>query len=337
MNKTPVVCRIGLHLLRRLPYSATILYKKDTTRMRRYLLKRIGQSLIVVIGIGAIVFVITHLTGDPTDLLLPQEATEADRLELRSQLGLDRPLMVQFVDFMVRMIQGDFGHSFRHQMPALSLLLSALPATIRLTILAMALSVIVAIPIGVFSATRPGTIYDRIAMGFALIGQSMPVYWAGLMMILLFAVKLHWLPSTSGAGFKSMIMPAVTLGMFAMAAIARFTRSAMLDVLDSDYIRTARIKGLTEQVVVLKHALKNAAIPVITMTSLQFGRMLAGTVIVETIFSWPGVGRLSVLAIYNRDYPVVQAAVFMTSIIFVLINLLVDILYSVIDPRITYK
>jgi len=305
--------------------------------VKQYLLKRIAQSLIVIIGIGAIVFVITHLTGDPTDLLLPQEATEEDRLLLRRQLGLDRPIPVQFAEFMFRMIQGDFGRSFRHQSPALTLLLNTLPATIRLTLLAMALSIVAAVPIGIFSATRPGTLCDRIGMVVALIGQSMPVYWAGLMMILLFAVKLNWLPSTSGSGFRSMIMPAVTLGMFAMAAIARFTRSAMLDVLDTDYIRTARIKGLAEWVVVLKHALKNAAIPVITMTSLQFGRMLSGTVIVETIFSWPGVGRLAVQAIYNRDYPVVQAAVFITSLIFVLINLLVDIVYTYIDPRITYK
>ncbi len=305
--------------------------------MRRYLFKRICQSLIVIIGIGAIVFIITHLTGDPTDLLLPQEATEADRLLLSHQLGLDRPLLVQFGDYILRMCQGDFGQSFRHQTPALSMILNAFPATLKLTTMAMALSILIAIPIGIFSAIRPGTIYDRIGMFIALIGQSMPVYWAGLMLILLFAVNLNWLPSTTGSGFSSMILPVVTLGMFATAAIARFTRSAMLDVLDSDYVRTARIKGLAEHVVVLKHAFKNASIPVITMTSLQFGRMLAGTVIVETIFSWPGVGRLAVQAIYSRDYPVVQAAVFLTSLIFVLINLLVDILYTAIDPRITYK
>ena len=305
--------------------------------MRRYLIKRICQSLIVVIGIGAIVFIITHLTGDPTDLLLPQEATEEDRLLLSHQLGLDRPLLIQFGDYILRMCQGDFGQSFRHQTSALSMMLNAFPATIKLTTLAMALSIVIAIPIGILSAIRPGTIYDRIGMFIALIGQSMPVYWAGLMLILLFAVKLNWLPSTTGSGFSSMILPVVTLGMFATAAIARFTRSAMLDVLDSDYVRTARIKGLAEHIVVLKHAFKNASIPVITMTSLQFGRMLAGTVIVETIFSWPGVGRLAVQAIYSRDYPVVQAAVFLTSLIFVLINLVVDILYTTIDPRITYK
>lgn len=305
--------------------------------MKQYVLKRVGQSVIVIIGISAIVFAISHLTGDPAGLLLPQEATEADRLLLRHQLGLDRPILVQFSEFMYRMIQGDFGQSFRHQTPALSLLLHALPATFKLTIFAMTISIVVAVPIGIFSAIRVGTLYDRIGMVIALIGQSMPVYWAGLMMILLFAVKLNWLPSTSGEGFKSMIMPAVTLGMFATAAIARFTRSSMLDVLDMDYIKTARIKGLSERIVVLKHAFKNAAIPVLTMTSLQFGRMLAGTVIVETIFSWPGVGRLAVQAIYNRDYPVVQAAVFMTSLIFVLINFMVDIVYTYIDPRITYK
>jgi len=305
--------------------------------MKRYILKRVAQSLIVIIGISIIVFIITHLTGDPADLLLPQEAGEADRLLLREQLGLDRPIWLQFGDFLFKMVQGDFGRSFRHDTPALSLLAGALPATFRLTLFAMFLSIVVAVPIGIISSIRPGSLSDRFGMVVALIGQSVPVYWAGLMLILLFAVKLRWLPSTSGVGFKSMILPAVTLGMFAMAAIARFTRSSMLDVLDEEYIRTARIKGLSEKVVVLKHAFKNAAIPVITMTSLQFGRMLAGTVIVETIFSWPGVGRLAVQAIYNRDYPVVQAAVFITSVIFVLINLIVDILYTYIDPRITYK
>jgi len=305
--------------------------------MNRYLIKRLFHSLIVILGISTIVFIITHLTGDPTNLLLPPEAGEAQRKLLWEQLGLGRPLYIQFLEFLKNMVQGDFGQSFRHQMPAMSLILSALPATIRLTLAAMTITLAVAIPIGILSATRPGSLYDRVGMFFALLGQSMPMYWAGLMMILLFAVKLGWLPSTSGAGFKSIILPACTLGMFSTAAIARFTRSSMLDVLDADYVTTARIKGLSEYSVVLKHAFKNAAIPVITMTSLQMGRMLAGAVIVETIFSWPGLGRMAVQAIYNRDYPVVQAAVFVASAIFVLINLFVDILYTYIDPRIKYK
>ncbi|RPJ19654.1 MAG: ABC transporter permease [Desulfobacteraceae bacterium] len=305
--------------------------------MNRYLIKRLFHSIIVILGIGTIVFIITHLTGDPTNLLLPPEAGEAQRKLLWEQLGLGRPLYIQFLEFLKNMVQGDFGQSFRHQMPAMDLILSALPATIKLTLAAMTITIVISIPVGILSATRPGSLYDRAGMFFALLGQSMPVYWAGLMMILLFAVKLGWLPSISGAGFKSIILPACTLGMFSTAAIARFTRSSMLDVLDADYVTTARIKGLSEYRVVLKHALKNAAIPIITMTSLQMGRMLAGAVIVETIFSWPGLGRMAVQAIYNRDYPVVQAAVFVASVIFVLINLLVDILYTYIDPRIKYK
>jgi peptide/nickel transport system permease protein len=305
--------------------------------MNRYVIKRLFHSSIVILGISTIVFIITHLTGDPTNLLLPPEAGEAQRKLLWEQLGLGRPLYIQFLEFLKNMLRGDFGQSFRHQMPAMPLILSALPATIKLTMAAMTITIVVAIPVGIISATRPGSLYDRAGMFLALLGQSMPVYWAGLMMILLFAVKLGWLPSTSGAGFKSIILPACSLGMFSTAAIARFTRSSMLNVLDADYVTTARIKGLSEYSVVLKHAFKNAAIPVITMTSLQMGRMLAGAVIVETIFSWPGLGRMAVQAIYNRDYPVVQAAVFVASVIFVLINLLVDILYTYIDPRIKYK
>lgn len=305
--------------------------------MKGYVIRRILQSIIVILGISVIVFIISHLTGDPTDLLLPPEATEQDRALLREQLGLDRSMVVQFMEFLENLVKGDFGDSFRHQTPALSLIMTALPATIKLTCAAMLLSVVVAVPLGIVSAVKRGSLYDRLGMVVALLGQSMPVYWAGLMLILLFAVKLRLLPSTGGEGIWSLVLPACTLGMFSTAAIARFTRSSMLDVLEMDYVRTARIKGIPEYLVVLKHAFKNASIPVITMTSLQLGRMLAGTVIVETIFSYPGLGRMAVQAIYNRDYPVVQAAVFVASVMFVVINLLVDILYTYIDPRITYK
>ncbi|MBU0463656.1 MAG: ABC transporter permease [Proteobacteria bacterium] len=304
--------------------------------MQRYIIKRIFQSLIVILGITVIVFIIVHLTGDPLDLLLPPEAGLEEREIFRHELGLDKPLYVQYFEFLKNISQGDFGQSFRHQTSAFSLVIGALPATIELTAAAMILSIIIALPIGILSAIRPRSFLDRLGMTFALIGQSIPVYWAGLMLILLFAVTLGWLPSGGRGGISNIILPAITLGLFSTAAIARFTRSSMLDVLDEDYIRTARIKGLSEHIVILKHALKNAAIPILTITSLQFGRMLSGAVITETIFSWPGVGRIAVQAIYNRDFPVVQTAVLVTSVIFVIINLLVDIMYMYLDPRIKY-
>lgn len=304
--------------------------------MQRYVIKRFFQSLIVILGITAVVFIIVHLTGDPTDLLLPPESGPEERASFRHELGLDRPLYIQYFQFVKNIVQGDFGQSFRHQTSAFSLVMGALPATIELTLAAMLLSIVIALPVGIISAMRPRSIYDRLGMTVALLGQSIPVYWAGLMLILLFAVTLGWLPSTGRGEIKHIILPAVTLGLFSTAAIARFTRSSMLDVLESDYVRTARIKGLPEYIVVLKHAFKNASIPVLTMTSLQFGRMLSGAVITETIFSWPGVGRIAVQAIYNRDFPVIQTAVFVTSVIFVAINFLVDIIYTYLDPRIKY-
>jgi peptide/nickel transport system permease protein len=305
--------------------------------MQRYLVKRILQSIIIILGISLIVFIITHLTGDPTNLLLHPEASQTERELFRRELGLDRPLHIQYFEFLKNAIQGDFGQSFRHQTPAFSLIMGALPATLELTIAAMLLSIFIGVPVGIISSIKPRSYYDRLGMTFALLGQSMPVFWAGLMLILLFAVKLGMLPSHGRGGIEHLILPACTLGFFSTAAIARFTRSSMLDVLDSEYIKTARIKGLSEYKVVLKHALKNASIPVVTMTSLQFGRMLSGAVITETIFSWPGVGRMAVLGIYSRDYPVVQAAVFISSVLFVTINLMVDILYAYLDPRIKYQ
>ncbi|MEW6375820.1 MAG: ABC transporter permease [Thermodesulfobacteriota bacterium] len=305
--------------------------------MQRYLAKRLIHSIIIILGISLIVFIITHLTGDPANLLLHPEASQTERELFRRELGLDRPLYIQYFEFLKNAIQGDFGKSFRHQTPAFSLIMGALPATLELTIAAMLLSIFIGVPVGILSSIKPRSYYDRFGMTFALLGQSMPVFWAGLMLILLFAVKLGMLPSHGRGGIEHLVLPACTLGLFSTAAIARFTRSSMLDVLDSEYIKTARIKGLSEYKVVLKHALKNASIPVVTMTSLQFGRMLSGAVITETIFSWPGVGRMAVLGIYSRDYPVVQAAVFISSVLFVTINLMVDILYAYLDPRIKYQ
>ncbi len=305
--------------------------------MGTFLLRRLYHSIIVVFGITLIIFMITHMIGDPVILLLPPEVSQAEREVFRSQLGLDRPLHVQYALFLRDAIKGNFGISFRHGRPALGLVVEHLPATLELTVAAMMLSILLAIPIGILSAVKPGSFLDRMGMTFALFGQSAPVFWIGIMFILLFGVKLRWFPVSGRESIQHLIMPAMTLGLFSMAAITRLTRSSVLDVLDKEYVRTARIKGLPENRVVLKHALKNALIPIVTIVALQFGTMLSGAVITETIFAWPGVGRLAVNAIYNRDYPVIQAAVFITSVFFIVINLLVDLIYTLIDPRITYR
>lgn len=305
--------------------------------MGTFLLRRLAHSIIVIFGITIVIFIITHMIGDPVNLLLPPEASQTEREVFRSQLGLDRPLHIQYLVFLRDAIKGNFGISFRHGRPALELVIDHLPATLELTVAAMLLSILFAIPIGILSSVKPGSFLDRMGMTFALFGQSAPVFWIGIMFILLFGVKLRWFPVSGRGSIENLIMPAMTLGLFSMAAITRLTRSSMLDVLDKEYIRTARIKGLPENRVILKHALKNALIPIVTIVALQFGMMLSGAVITETIFAWPGVGRLAVNAIYNRDYPVVQAAVFITSVFFIGINFLVDLIYTYIDPRITYR
>ena len=305
--------------------------------MGNYLLKRLYHSFIVILGITLIIFAITHMIGDPVVLLLSPEATQADRDELQRQLGLDRSLPVQYMVFLKDAVRGNFGTSFRHQQPALELVLHHLPATLELALAAMVLSVLISIPLGILASMRPGSLLDRTGMTFALFGQSAPVFWIGIMFILLFGVKLRWFPISGRGGIENLIMPALTLALFSTAAQTRLTRSSMLDVLEKDFIRTARSKGLHEFKVILKHGLKNALIPILTIVALQFGMMLSGAVITETIFAWPGVGRLAVNAIYNRDYPVIQAAVFVTSLFFIFINLLVDIIYTKIDPRITYR
>lgn len=290
--------------------------------MGNYLLRRSHHSFIVIFGITLIIFIITHMIGDPVSLLLSPEATQADREELKHELGLDRPLRIQYLVFLKDAIRGNFGISFRHQRPALGLVIQHLPATLELTVAAMILSIVISIPLGVLASIKPGSFLDRAGMTFALFGQSAPVFWIGIMFILLFGVKLRWFPISGRGGIENLIMPAMTLALFSTAAQTRLTRSSMMDVLDKDFIRTARSKGLTESRVIVKHALKNALIPIITIVALQFGMMLSGAVITETIFAWPGVGRLAVYAIYNRDYPVIQAAVFVTSFFFIFINLL---------------
>lgn len=305
--------------------------------MVKYILRRLFVSVFVVFGITLIIFIITNVIGDPVALLLPLDATRADYELFQKELGLDRPLYVQYILFLKNAIQGNFGKSFLFNKPCLQLVMEYLPATIELTFASMFVAVIVAIPIGILSAVKPYSLLDRCGRIFGLLGQASPTFWLGIMAILLFGVKLKWLPISGRGNLSQLVMPAVTLGFFSMAAIMRLTRSSMIDVLDKDYIRTARVKGLPESWVVVKHAFKNTLIPVVTIVSLMLGRMLSGAVIVETVFAWPGVGRLAVQAIYTRDFPLVQATVFFTSIFFIGINLLVDVLYTWIDPRITYE
>ena len=302
--------------------------------MFAYLLRRLGQSALVLLGVSIIVFGLLHLTGDPTRLLLPLEAREEDVRQLRALLGLDDPLWVQYVRFLARAVRGDFGVSFKHQVPALTLIFQTLPATLELTAAGLGLALVVAVPAGILAALRRNSLIDAICSVGVLLGQAMPVYWLGLLLILVFAVKLGWLPAAGRDGLASLVLPAFALGAFSMARIARMARSGMLEVLAQDYVRTARAVGVHTFLVTYKYALKNAAIPLVTIVGLEFGVLLGGAVITETIFAWPGVGRLAVDAIFSRDYPLVQAIVAMLATLFVVINLVMDMLYTYLDPRI---
>ena len=302
--------------------------------VKSYILKRLFHSIFVLIGISVVVFIILHLTGDPAALLMPMDATPEQVAQFRKEMGFTDPLLVQYWRFFKGTLHGDFGLSFRHSQPALDLVLERMPATIQLTITAMIIAMIIAVPVGIISAIRRNSILDHIGMTGALLGQSTPVFWLGIMLILVFSVTFQWFPSSGRGTLEHLILPAVTLGMFSMARTARMMRSSMLEVLGQEYMKTARAKGLSPRMVILKHALKNALIPVVTIVGMELGTLLGGAVITETIFAWPGVGRLAVQAIYNRDYPVVQAAVFLLASIFVLVNLVVDILYTYLDPRV---
>ena len=305
--------------------------------MGRYLLKRLWHTVYVVIGISMISFFFIHLSGDPVMLMLPADASVAQMEQLRQQLGLNDPLPVQYWRFATRAIRGDFGESLYYHIPALRLILERLPASLELAVAAMVVALGISIPIGIISAVRRGSALDMASMFAALFGLSMPHFWLGIMFILLFSVKLGWLPTSGRGTLAQLIMPALALGLSLMAMFARLTRSVMLEVLSLDYVRTARAKGLKERIVIGKHALKNALIPLVTVAGMQFGFLIGGTVIIETVFAWPGAGRLVVQAIFNRDYPLVQACVFILALIFVTINFMVDMLYVYLDPQISYQ
>jgi peptide/nickel transport system permease protein len=302
--------------------------------MTTFLVRRLLQSLVVVLGVSFVVFFILHLTGDPALVLLPPDASPEDVRQFRQAMGFNDPFLVQYGRFLAGAVRGDFGQSIRHGEPAFGLVVERLPATFELAAAGLLLALVLAIPAGIVSAVRRNTPLDYASTVVALLGQSMPTFWLGIMLILLFSVQWQLLPSSGRGTAVHLVLPAITLGLFTTARITRLTRSGMLEVLGQDYIRTARAKGVSDPPVVWKHALKNAAIPIVTIVGIELGTLLGGSVITETIFAWPGVGRLSVQAIYNRDYPVVQAAVFLLATTFVVVNLVVDLVYTYLDPRI---
>ena len=305
--------------------------------MREFLLAKLGHTLIVVFCVLTLVFAVLHMTGDPVMMLLPPNASREEIDALTRTLGLDQPLIVQYGRFLARIARGDFGTSLQHQQPAMGLVAERLPASALLAVTALGLAVAVALPLGIVAAARRGTVLDRLAVALAALGQSAPIFWTGLMLMLVGSVILQLLPTSGYGTWRHLILPALTLASYPMAAIARLVRSGMLEVLDADYVRTARAKGLPERRVVLKHTLRNAALPIVTVVGLQFGLLLGGAIVCEMIFSWPGVGRLMIFAIYNRDFPLVEAAVFVMAMVFVAGNMLVDLCYAWLDPRVKLR
>jgi peptide/nickel transport system permease protein len=306
--------------------------------VRAYALRRLGQAALTLLGVSVLVFVVLRvLPGDPAKMLLPEGAPQSAVDELNRHLGLREPLHVQYALFIRSVVRGDFGQSFQYQAPALRVVTERLAATAQLALAAMILTGVIGVSLGIVAAVRRGTRYDFASTLFAVLGQSLPNFWLGIMLILLFGVALRWLPTSGFESWRHLILPAVTLAAFPTALVARLTRSSMLEILGRDYIRTGRAKGLAERAVVLRHALRNAAVPVLTVLGLQIGTLLGGAVITESVFAWPGMGKLVVDAIFFRDFPVVQTILIFSATIFVLINLLVDLLYTVIDPRIRYS
>ncbi len=305
--------------------------------MSGFLLRRLGHGLVSILGASLVIFIISRLSGDPTALLLPPDAPPDVIAATRTELGLDRPLWMQYLIFLANAVTGDFGQSYRWQMPALDLVLERLPATIELACAGLLFSVALAVPLGVLSAVHRGGWIDRAGRVLAMLGQAMPNFWVGLLLILIFSIQLGWLPAFGRGGIANLIMPAIALGWYPVAAQTRIVRSAMLDVLESDHIRLSRALGTPERLIVWKYAFRNAAVPLLTMLGVYFAAMLGGAFIVEVIFAWPGIGRTVVEAVFSRDFPVVQAGVLLSSVLFVLSTLLVDLSYGLVDPRIRHE
>jgi ABC-type dipeptide/oligopeptide/nickel transport system permease component len=305
--------------------------------MSPFLVRRVVRLAVVILGVSLVTFAILHASGDPVSLIMP-EAPESDRAMLRQALGLHDPLPVQFARFVGNTVTGNFGKSFfHHGQSASGLVLERMPTTLLLTVLSMALALMVALPVGVYSAVRRGRAVDQVATGTVFLGQSMPVFWTGIMLILLFGVQWRVLPVSGWDSWAAVLLPTATLSTFTAPLLLRIVRSSMLEVIGLDYVRTARAKGVSESLVIWRHALKNAALPLVTVTGLQFGLLLGGAVITETVFAVPGVGRLIVSAIRQLDFPVVQAGVFMLAMIVVSVNFLVDVLYLYLNPQIRIR
>ena len=305
--------------------------------MFQYVIKRLLSTIPVLFGISLLLFfMLRALPGDPAQVLAGQMATPEDIELIRHQLGLDKPVYIQYAVFLGRLAKFDLGRSARTQNPVTQEIWARLPNTILLAVVAITLACVFGIPAGIISAIKPYTFLDYLVTSTALFGISMPVFWLGLMLVVVFSIMLPWLPAGGTGSWKHIILPSLTLTAFVVAFIARMTRSSMLEVLSQDYTTTARSKGLEEKVVVIKHALKNALIPIITVVGLQFGMLLGGAVLTETVFAWPGVGRLIVDSILARDYPVIQGTILIFGLIYTLINLMVDVIYAYVDPRIRY-
>jgi peptide/nickel transport system permease protein len=301
--------------------------------MARQILRRLLRAVAALLVVTAAVFTLLHLSGDPAYILLTPEATAEDRAAFRAEYGMDRPLWVQYGRYLGRLVQGDFGQSLSFRTPAVAVALERLPATLELTLAAMALAVLISLPAAVLAAVRRGTLFDRALMIFTLIGQTVPTFWLGMVMILVLAVRFHLFPASGRGGVLHLVMPATALALWLTALLARVTRSEMIEALEQDYVRTARAKGLTERGIAARHALKNALLPIITVMGLQFGGLLGGAVMTETVFAWPGVGTMILDAILKKDVPVVLAGVVLVAVGFILVNLLLDLLYTVLDPR----
>lgn len=306
--------------------------------MHSYLARRLLLVLPVVLGVVTVVFLLIHLIpGDPVEIMLGESALPADRDALREALGLDRPILEQYGSFLWGLCRGDLGVSLQQRRPVTALIREHYPATLGLTLAAMLISLLIALPAGILSGIRQYSAWDHSTMFLALLGVSMPNFWLGPLLIWVFSIQLGWFPVSGKGGLAHLLLPALTLGASMAAIVARMTRSSVLEVLKEDYVMTARAKGLSEARIILKHVLRNAMLPVLTVVGLQFGGLLAGSIITETIFSWPGLGTLMVKAIQTRDYPVVQGCVLVIALSYVLVNLSTDLLYGVIDPRIRYE
>ena len=313
--------------------------------MQRYILSRLVQCIVILFGVLCIVFFMLQVSGDPVSLMVSRNTSPEQLERLREEMGFNRPMIVQFAEFATDAIRGDFGISIRHKQPAMKLILGRLPATVELATVALLMSIIIGTTLGLLGGSNPGSIWDTIARGVGLIGQTIPNFWLALILIIVFSVNLGWFPTFGRDTWhflgirlptRSVILPAFSLGLFTMGQLVRFTRSAVMEIRNEDYVRTAYSKGLPDKRIYVKHILRNASIPLISIIGVQFGYLLSGSIYIETIFSWPGLGNLLAEAIGNRDFALVQAIAFFTSVVVVTLNLLTDIAYGLADPRIRY-